>query len=149
MKKSFLLIPLLLPLQATANTLYKCTDESGVVLYTNQKTAKKNCAVLSYQAPPAPPAPAASTSAKPRASATPTPSDFPRISGSEQKARDGDRRAILDKELANEMQNLEKAQKALFDAGKQSPDKLQPLRDTAALHERNIDSLKKELGNLR
>lgn len=146
MKKAFLVLPLLLPFAATANTLYKCTDESGVVLYTNQKTAKKNCTVLSYQAPPA--APAGSV-AKPRAAATPTPSDFPRVSGSEQKARDGDRRAILDKELANEMQNLEKAQKALFDAGKQPPDKLQPLRDTAALHERNIDSLKKELGNLR
>ncbi len=150
MKKAFLVLPLLLPLAATANTLYKCTDESGVVLYTNQKTAKKNCTVLSYQAPPAPPAQPAGSGAKPRAAATlTTPGDFPRVSGGEQKARDGDRRAILDKELANETQNLEKAQKALFDAGKQPPDKLQPLRDTAALHERNIDALKKELGNLR
>ncbi len=146
MKNAFLVLPLLLPLAATANTLYKCTDESGVVLYTNQKTAKKNCTVLSYQAPP--PAPAGSAP-KPRAAATPTPGDFPRVSGNEQKARDGDRRAILDKELANELQNLEKAKKALLDAGKQPPDKLQPLRDTVALHERNIESLKKELGNLR
>ena len=146
MKKAFLVLPLLLPFAATANTLYKCTDESGVVLYTNQKTAKKNCTVLSYQPPP--PAPAASGT-KPRTSATPTPGDFPRVSGSEQKTRDGDRRAILDKELANELQNLEKAKKALFDAGSQPPDKLQPLRDTVALHERNVESLKKELGNLR
>jgi hypothetical protein len=146
MKNAFLVIPLLLPLAATANTLYKCTDESGVVLYTNQKTAKKNCTVLSYQPPP--PTPAASGT-KSRVSATPTPGDFPRVSGSEQKARDGDRRAILDKELANELQNLEKAKKALFDAGSQPPDKLQPLRDTVALHERNIESLKKEIGNLR
>jgi hypothetical protein len=145
MKNVFLVIPLLLPFAATANTLYKCTDESGVVLYTNQKTAKKNCTVLSYQPPP--PTPAAAT--KPRAAATPTPGDFPRVSGSEQKTRDGDRRAILDKELANELQNLDKAKKALFDAGNQPPDKLQPLRDTVALHERNIESLKKELGNLR
>ncbi len=145
MKNAFLVLPLLLPLAATANTLYKCTDESGVVLYTNQKTTKKNCTVLSYQPPP--PAPAAAT--KPRAATTPTPGDFPRVSGSEQKARDGDRRAILDKELANELQNLEKARKVLFDAGNQPPDKLQPLRDTVALHERNIESLKKELGNLR
>ncbi len=145
MKNAFLVIPLLLPLAATANTLYKCTDESGVVLYTNQKTAKKNCTVLSYQPPPPP----AASGTRPRASATPTPGDFPRVSGSEQKSRDGDRRAILDKELANELQNLEKARKALFDAGSQPADKLQPLRDTVALHERNIESLKKELGNLR
>jgi hypothetical protein len=146
MKNAFLVLPLLLPLAAAANTLYKCTDQSGVTLYTNQKTAKKNCTVLSYQPPP--PAPAASGT-RPRASATPTPADFPRVSGSEQKSRDGDRRAILDKELANETQNLEKAKKTLFDAGAQPPDKLQPLRDSVALHERNIEALKKELGNLR
>jgi hypothetical protein len=146
MKKVFLVLPVLLPFTATANTFYKCTDEAGVVLYTNQKTAKKNCTVLSYQPPP--PA-SAGSGTKPRASTTPTPGDFPRVSGSEQKTRDGDRRAILDKELANELQNLEKARKALFDAGSQPPDKLQPLRDTVALHERNVESLKKELGNLR
>jgi hypothetical protein len=71
------------------------------------------------------------------------------VSNSEQKARDSDRRAILDKELANELQNAEKARKALVDAGSQPADKLQPLRDTVALHERNVESLKKELGNLR
>ena len=146
MKKVLLAIPLLLPLTAAASTLYKCTDDSGVVLYTNQKTPKKSCPVLSSQSPPAPPGVSA---AKPRPAATPTPGDFPRISGSEQKARDGDRRAILDKELANETQNLEKARKALLDAGSQPPEKLQPLRDTAALHERNVESLKKELANLR
>ena len=149
MKNAFPGLLLLLPFAAAANTLYKCTDESGVTLYTNQKTAKKNCTVMSYQAPPAAPAAPAAGGAKPRASATPTPGDFPRVSGNEQRARDGDRRAILDKELANELQNLEKAKKALFDAGNQPADKLQPLRDTVALHERNVESLKKELGNLR
>lgn len=146
MKKALLLLPLLLPLEATANTLYKCTDESGVVLYTNQKSTKKNCTVLSHH-PSAPPTAAGGT--KPRAAATPTPGDFPRVSGSEQKARDGDRRAILDRELASELQNAEKAKKALSDAGNQPADKLQPLRDTVALHERNVESLKKELGSLR
>ena len=101
--------------------------------------------MLSHQAAPPPVAGAA----KPRAAATPTPGDFPRVSGSEQKARDGDRRAILDKELANELQNTEKAKKALLEAGNQPAEKLQPLRDTVALHERNVESLKKELGNLR
>ncbi len=145
MKLLLPLIALVLPFAAAANTLYKCTDESGVVLYTNQKAPKKNCIVLSHQAAPPP----ATGAAKPRASATPTPGDFPRVSGNEQKARDGDRRAILDKELANELQNTEKAKKALQDAGNQPADKLQPLRDTVALHERNVESLKKELGNLR
>lgn len=147
MKNAFLVLPLLLPFAAAANTLYKCTDESGVVLYTNQKTVKKSCVVLSQS--PSPPPPAAGGASRPRASATPTPSDFPRVSGSEQKSRDNDRRAILDKELATEAQSAEKARKALQDAGNQPADKLQPLRDTLALHERNVEALKKELGNLR
>lgn len=142
-----LLLPLfvLLPLPAAANTLYKCTDTSGAVLFTNQKNTKKNCTVLSYQAPPPPPA----SAPRPRPSATPSPADFPRVSGNEQRARDSDRRAILDKELANELQNADKARKALQDAGALPADRLQPLRDSLALHERNVESLKKELGNLR
>ena len=146
MKRVLLVFSLALPLSAAANTLYKCTDDSGVVLYTNQKAPRKSCIVLSHQSPAASPA---GNGVKPRAATTPTPGDFPRVSGSEQKARDGDRRAILDKELATESQNAEKARKALQDAGSQPADKLQPLRDTLALHERNIESLKKELGNLR
>ena len=141
---------LMLPMTAAANTLYKCTDDSGVVLYTNQKTTKKACTVLSYQLPPAvPAAPTAASGSKPRPTAMATPADFPRVSGSEQKARDSDRRAILDRELATELQHADKARKALQDAGNQAPDRLQPLRDTLALHERNVESLKKELGNLR
>ncbi len=146
MKTFLLAISLLLPPLAVANTLYKCTDDSGVVLYTNQKAPKKSCTVLSQISPPAP---SASSGARPRTASTPTPSDFPRVAGSEQKARDNDRRAILDKELGNELQNAEKAKKALFDAGGQPPDKLQALRDSVALHERNVESLKKEIGNLR
>jgi hypothetical protein len=146
MKKALLVFSLALPLTAAANTLYKCTDDSGVVLYTNQKASKKSCVVLSQTAPTASPI---GNGTRPRAAATPTPADFPRVSGSEQKARDGDRRAILDKELATELQNAEKARKALAEAGNQPADKLQSLRDTVALHQRNVESLKKELGNLR
>jgi hypothetical protein len=146
----FLIVALfpLVALPASASTLYKCTDESGVVLYTNQKTPKKTCTVLSQS--PSPAAPAGSAGApRQRASATPTPADFPRVSGSEQKSRDNDRKAILDKELATESQSADKARKALQEAGNQPADKLQALRDTLALHERNVESLRKELGTLR
>ena len=146
MKKTLLAISFLLPLTAAASTLYKCSSDSGVVLYTNQKASKKNCTVLIQQFPTPP---GGNNGAKQRPVATPTPGDFPRVSGNEQKARDSDRRAILDKELGSELQNLDKARKALLEAGNQPAEKLQPLRETAALHERNVDSLKKELGNLR
>lgn len=147
MKPLLLAVSLLSPLAAMANTLYKCTDESGVVLYTNQKAPSKRCIVLSHT--PTPAAANGSSGSKARTATAPTPADFPRVSGSEQKSRDTDRKAILDKELATEAQNAEKARKALQEAGNQPPDKLQALRDTLALHERNVESLKKELGSLR
>lgn len=146
MKTLLLAAALLLPLAAEANTLYKCVDDSGVTLYTNQKTNTKKCTVLSVQA-----APAASGSSSPRQSvaSAATPRDFPHVSSGEQKARDGDRRDILNKELANELLGVEKARKAILEARGLPPEKLQPLNDTVALHERNVEALKKELGNLR
>lgn len=151
MKPKLIVLPLLLlpPLLATASTLYKCTEESGVVLYTNQKSPKKHCVVLSHTPAPNTASTPAAGAPRARASATPTPADFPRVSGNEQKSRDNDRRAILDRELSTEMQAADKARKALQEAANQPAEKLQALRETLALHERNVEALKKELGGLR
>lgn len=148
---------ILFSVAANADTLYKCTDASGQVLYTNQKGASKSCTVLSREQP-------ISTFAPPKAK-LPSPTDFPRVSGDQQKARDGDRRTILDQELGNEQKQLDEARKALAEQeGRIEPternvggtinqakvqERLQPYRDKAALHERNIEALKKEIGNLR
>ena len=115
---------------AEASTLYKCTDADGTVLFTNQKTKNKGCTVLSQDNSPAPKAAGKSHTA------TPTPSNFPRVSGNEQKARDGDRRTILEQELATEQKNLDAAKQAA-DAGK------------TQLHERNIEALRKEVARLK
>jgi multidrug resistance efflux pump len=131
---------------AQAGTLYKCVDESGIVLYTNQKSTRKNCTVLSVQPSPPPTSGAPEQTKKAAATATPTPSDFPRVSSSEQKARDTDRRAILERELATEQTSLEKARQALSAAG---ANPLPAVRDTVALHERNIQALNKELAKIR
>jgi hypothetical protein len=145
MTPRLLLLPLLLAsFHAAGSTLYRCADESGVVLYTNQKTAKKNCTVLSVQVPAA--AKAASSGTSRAASSAPTPGDFPRVSNNEQKARDTDRRAILERELATEQASLDKARQALTAAG---PNPSSAIRDTPALHERNIEALNKELGKLK
>ncbi len=151
-----------LPLTAAADTLYKCTDETGMVLYTNQKGAGKNCTVLSREQP-------ISTFSAPKAK----PGDFPRVNPDQQRARDNDRRAILDQELANEQKLLDEARKALTDqeayvdpsernvgrTGAQGTThgineakreaRLQPYRDSVQLHERNIEALNKEIANLK
>lgn len=146
---------MLLPLAAAADTLYKCTDEAGQVLYTNQKGASKNCTVLSREQP-------ISTFAPPPKT---RPSDFPRVGAEQQKARDNDRRAILEQELANEQKHLDDAKKALAEQegridpternvggsinGAKVQARVQPYRDSVQLHERNIEALNKEIGNLK
>ncbi|HEY8855801.1 MAG TPA: DUF4124 domain-containing protein [Rugosibacter sp.] len=140
----------LAPLAVHAGTFYKCTDASGKILFTNtrQQGGKTTCVVLSEQREP--PSSASSRGGHDRslrASATPTPGDFPRVSGNEQRARDDDRRTILEKELNSELENLAKAQKLVAATGV-SPN-AQAQRDMAALHERNIKALQKEIANLR
>jgi hypothetical protein len=145
------------PAPTLANTLYRCADDSGVVLYTNQKPARSQCTVLSVRVPPPPAAASASSAgaaaAAPRrsgAAATPSPADFPRVSANEQGARDRDRRAILEAELQSERSNLETARRQLDEAGRLSGAATPaPLRDRVALHERNIEALTKEMSKLR
>lgn len=142
-----------------ADTLYKCTDDSGVVLYTNQKGAAKKCTVLSRDQP------ISSFPAPRRAPRAETPYDFPRVDGGTQRERDGDRRRILEQELATEQQYLEKAKKELADqevavlpqernaGGALNQAKIQEridaYRSKAQLHERNIQALRSELANLK
>ena len=137
----------LFPQAVLASTFYKCTDSSGKVLFTNAKQQgdKTKCTALSYYSPSADAASSSSRS-RSRQTATPTPADFPRVAGNEQKSRDNDRRAILEKELSTEQAHLDRARKLADTA---SPQKTPAQRGTVALHERNIQALQKELGNLR
>jgi hypothetical protein len=129
MKYPLILITSLCCSTAMADTLYKCVDKStDTVLYTNQRVSGKQCSVISSVRS----APGAPT----RASATPTPNDFPRVTSDTQKERDGGRRTILEQELASEQRNLEEAKKSSNS-------------NKAQLHERNIMALQKEIANLK
>jgi hypothetical protein len=158
--KRFLLPTLLtLSLAAQADTLYKCQGADGRTIYTNQKGNAKNCEIISQDKPistfNAPPP-------KPRQA---TPGDFPRVNGDQQKARDNDRRAILEQELANELKNLDQAKKELAEQentvlpeeriqgggikGGQREERIQGYRDKVRLHERNLESIRREIANLK
>ncbi len=141
---------LILPL-ARAD-VYKCVDEDGHVTYTNSKPSPKaKCSTLSRDQ---------RVSTVPgRAAGTPSPASFPKVDGDTQKARDNDRRKILEQELATEQKNLDQARKDLAEQEairtgdernyQRVLDRLQPYKDKVALHERNIEALKKEIGNLK
>ncbi|GAB4168034.1 MAG: hypothetical protein Fur0039_06080 [Rhodocyclaceae bacterium] len=142
-----------LPVAARAD-IYKCLDESGRVTYSN--IVQKGCHKLNLEplsTIPPPPAP------KPAAGAQPGQAGFPRVSADAQKKRDGDRRKILEDELAAESRELETAKKALAEQEalrygsernyQKFLDRVQPFREAVALHERNIEALKRELANAR
>ncbi len=154
-------LPLLLALPgvAVANTLYKCVGPDGRTTYTNQKTQQK-CEIIAQDKPVStftpPPV------ARPR---QPTPTDFPRVDSEQQRARDNDRRAILEQELAGELRKLEAAAKELAEQeklvlpeerivgggiqGGKREERVRPYRDRVQLHERNVEAIRKEIGNLR
>ncbi len=156
---SILLSLPLLSATVQANTLYKCLGEDGRMTYTNNKGNLKNCEVIAQDKPVSTFTP---PPAKPRQA---TPADFPRVDGDQQRARDNDRRAILEQELENEKKNLEAARKALAEqegivlveertqgGGIQvarRDARIQTFRDKLQLHERNIESIRREIGNLK
>lgn len=149
--KPVVLVLLLLPFAvAQANTLYKCRGEDGHVTYTNQKGTGKNCDVLSRDQNVSTVSGGSGGGTK-SAAKTPTPGDFPKVDGDTQKGRDNDRRKILEGEVSNEQRSLDEARKTLeVEAGKGGNlERLQPFRDKVALHERNLEALRKELANLK
>ena len=145
--------------------IYKCVEESGRVTYSNAQS--KNCTRLNVGPPNAVPSPkpSASPNASSNGSRNASPGDFPRVDSGTQRARDDDRRRILDQEMANEQSALEAARKSLLDeegkiqyqrnvspnsvSAAQANVRLQQHRDQIALHERNIEALRKEIANLR
>lgn len=135
-----------------AQTIYKCVDEQGGTLISTTRV-NKDCKAVVGSPETAMPAP------RPRAAgaaANPTPATFPRVQEDTQKARDNDRKHILEQELAGEQRNLDQAKRELAEqeslrgpAGAGGIDRTAPYRDRVAQHERNIAAIQKELGGLR
>lgn len=148
-----LLLLALITTQADAESIYKCTDAKGGTVITNNRL-ERNCKTVvsgpdntfstASNTAPARPRPAPSGAA-----ANPTPSSFPRVGEETQKARDGDRRMILQQEMASEQRALDQARKELAEqeAARATPDRLAPYRERVGQHERNIQALQKELGS--
>ena len=146
-----------------ADVMYQCVDADGHKSFSNLKSETKGarCTVLDLGPAPVIPAP----TPKAATPGTPTPAAFPKVDENTQRARDTDRRRILDNELVEEQKNLELAKKALAEqealvlpserlqggaiSGGEVEQRRQPFRDKVALHERNIEAIQKEISRLR
>jgi hypothetical protein len=146
---------LTLAVPACADT-FKCLDANGRPTYTNMKeeTKGKNCSVVMREISVVPAVPAARSAA-----ANPSPAGFPKVDPATQKARDGARRRILEEELADEEKALVQAKAELTEQEgirtgdernyQRVLDRLQKYKDEVERHQKNVEALKKELGNAK
>ncbi|MFN7085182.1 MAG: DUF4124 domain-containing protein [Burkholderiales bacterium] len=135
--------------------IYECIDQNGNKRFTNIKAEAKGCKAMNIAPAPvvSPPAP------RQESRRAPAPANFPSVDAQTQKQRDGDRRRILEEELANEQKLLDEARKKLAEqeavrlGGERNYqrvlDRLEPYRKEVRLHEDNIAHLRKELANLK
>jgi hypothetical protein len=108
-----------------------------------------------------PPAPVAAETPAPAPAPAVKPPDNPkaRVDASTQRKRDDERRQILEEELAREQDALAEARRALAEqesirSGDERNyqrvlDRLKPYQETVEMHEKNIASIKREMGNLK
>jgi hypothetical protein len=147
--------------RAQTTEIYKCTDASGRPLYTSDKreTAGKKCELVSRQVNVMPSQGSTQGATQSRGGrGGEGAGTFPRES-SDQRASAKDRqREILQKELATEQDALNRARQELAQAesiregGERNyarvQERLQPLKESVETHEKNIQALQRELGNL-
>jgi hypothetical protein len=130
--------------------IWRCIDADGRRHYTNAKkeTVGMKCELVTSQINVAPPL------SQPR-----TPQGFPRESPRQSVSARERQREILDGELTTERESLNQAKQALAEqeavrSGDERnyarvQERLQPFKDAIQNHEKNIQALQRELGNLK
>jgi hypothetical protein len=142
--------------QQQVTEIFKCKGADGHWTYTNDRrqAEQQKCEVVTRQVNVAP----AQKPGAPRNS-TARPNEFPKESPTDRAKAQSRQREILEKELAQEQASLAKARQELAaqEAVRSGDERnyarvlerLQPFKDSVETHEKNIEALKRELGNLR
>jgi hypothetical protein len=136
--------------------VYVCVDQNGVTEYRNTGL-NKGCRKLGMPAASAATPAKRATPGKPATAATA--SAFPKADGQVQKARDSDRKLILQDELRLEEGKLA-GLKADYNNGEPErrgdernyakyQERAAVMKDDITRAERNVDALRRELGKLR
>jgi septal ring factor EnvC (AmiA/AmiB activator) len=130
--------------------MWKCVNADGNTTYTNVKADARGCKGLTLEPLNSVPAPR---------TANQKPANFPSVDNNTQRARDADRRKILEQELAQEQSQLDAAKKQLAEQkdtrlGSEKnfariEERLKPFEDKVKLHESNVESLRREIANIK
>jgi septal ring factor EnvC (AmiA/AmiB activator) len=139
------------PALAQVETIWSCKDKNGRTHVTNLKedTVGKECRIVQQQRVTVVPA------AKPGAK---SPAGFPRETVSDRASSKAKQRDTIERELSQEDSMLADAKKKLAEqeavrSGEEKNyarvlERLKPYQDTVEVHEKNVEALKRELGNL-
>ena len=167
-------VTLAAPAQAQTETspaqIYRCIGADGVVEYSNSPAASqpgRSCKAIEISpittipAPKLPPQRAPAPQAKPGAAPAKSAGadGFPRVDSSTQKARDGDRKRILQDELAKEQDKLAALRKEYNNGEPERQgnernyqkylDRVERLKLDIARSEANVASIERELASIR
>jgi hypothetical protein len=140
--------------QQPVTEIFKCRSPDGHWTYTNDRreAEKQKCEVVTRQVNVAP-------AQKPPPPSRSTNGSFPRETPQDSANAKARQRDILEKELAQEQQALAKAKADLAEQENvrfgnernyaRVEERLQPFKDSVETHEKNIEALRREIGNLR
>jgi hypothetical protein len=146
------------------SVIYKCVDKNGRVEFTDIN--KPGCKVLdlpgyvaSTPAPRAAPAVTMRQGAGRPAANAPNPAGFPRVDTATQRARDDDRRAILEDELRAEERKLADLKRDYNNGEPERQgneknyakyqERVAQMRDDIGRSEKNVEALKREIANIK
>ncbi|MDY7540642.1 DUF4124 domain-containing protein [Undibacterium sp. RTI2.1] len=138
--------------------VFLCVDANGNKEYKNTGETK-GCKRVELPGITVVPAPAFMGTKKTASKSASSPSDFPKVDESTQKARDSDRKQILQDELKTEEQKLA-ALKKDYNNGEPErrgdernyakyQERTNMMKDDISRTEKNIEALKRELSNLK
>ncbi|SHH21834.1 hypothetical protein SAMN05428948_3367 [Massilia sp. CF038] len=149
---------LLVQLPAQAQGIYLCTDAEGRRVLTD--SYKNGCKTLDISNNVGTPIPAPRKGGARAPSPPPTtPAAFPKVNDAEQKARDSDRRGILEEELRTEKKKLAEMKKE-FNNGEPErqgnernyakyQERVEQMKDSINRAEKNIEALEREIANIK
>ncbi|MFZ6657199.1 DUF4124 domain-containing protein [Undibacterium sp. TJN19] len=137
--------------------VYLCIDDNGKKEYKNTG-ATKGCKKVELQGITVVPSPVMPASGKkPQGKPASSPSDFPKVDEGTQKARDSDRKQILQDELKTEEQKLANLKKEYNNGEPERhgdeknfakyQERTNMMKEDIARTEKNIEALKREIGN--
>ena len=145
---------LVMSASAAGQIVYKCEKPNGTAEYANGATVPPGCKKVDVESASVVTIPA--PKAQPKASTSPE--DFPKVDGNTQRARDNDRRKLLEAELQTQQDKLAALRKD-FNNGQPERqgdernyqkylDRVEQMRGDIARTEANIASVKRELTQL-